>query len=55
MAYQASCTEGDSFMIQSADENEVVDGIKQHADEKHDMDLSDGDAREMVEETQTGS
>ena len=51
MAYQINCTQEDEFMIQSEDENEVMSVIKQHAREKHDMELSDEDARNMMEET----
>lgn len=50
MAYQISCVQEDGFMVQSEDEDEVLGIIKRHANEKHDMDLSDDDAREMMEE-----
>lgn len=51
MAYQVNCSQDDGFMIQSEDESEVVSMVKQHAREKHDMDMSDDDARDMMEET----
>lgn len=51
MAYRVNCAQNDSFMVQSEDENEIVGMVKQHAREKHDMDLSDDDARSMIEET----
>lgn len=51
MAYQVNCTQDDEFMVQSEDESEVVSMVKQHAREKHDMDMSDDDARGMIEET----
>lgn len=51
MAYEASCSQDDSFMIRSEDEDEVVDALKQHARQKHDSDLSDDDARGMIQET----
>lgn len=51
MAYRVDCTQEDSFMIQSEDEGEVIEHVKQHAQEKHDMDLDDDDAREMIQQT----
>jgi len=50
MAYQVECSQDDQFMIKSEDEHEVIEHVKEHAQEKHDMDLSDDDAREMVQE-----
>ena len=49
MAYQVNCSEGDGFMIQSEDESEVIDMVKRHAQNKHDMDMSDDQARDMIE------
>lgn len=51
MAYEANCTQDDGFMIRSEDETEAVDMLKRHASEKHDMELSDDDARGMLQET----
>lgn len=51
MAYQVNCEQDDGFMVQSEDESEIVSIVKQHAREKHDMDVSDDDARGMIEET----
>jgi predicted small metal-binding protein len=48
MPYAVECSQDDEFMIQSDDESEVVEHVKQHASEKHGMDLSDDDAREMI-------
>ncbi|AHG05094.1 hypothetical protein HALDL1_02395 [Halobacterium sp. DL1] len=50
MAYQASCQE-DEFMVKSDDEQEVLSNLKDHAHEKHDMEMSDDDARDMMEQT----
>ncbi|WP_232703486.1 DUF1059 domain-containing protein [Halobacterium wangiae] len=38
-------------MVQSDDEQEVLNNLKEHAHEKHDMDMSDDDARDMMEQT----
>jgi predicted small metal-binding protein len=51
MAYRVDCTQGDEFMIQSEDESEVIEHVKQHAKEKHDMDLGDDEARGMIQGT----
>ena len=51
MTYKVDCSEGDNFMIQSEDESEVIEHVKQHAREKHDMELGDEDARGMVQQT----
>lgn len=51
MAYEVSCSHGDEFMIRSEDETEAVTMIKEHASEKHDMDLSEDDARDMLQQT----
>ncbi|HKJ57729.1 MAG TPA: DUF1059 domain-containing protein [Halobacteriales archaeon] len=50
MTYRVDCTEEDSFMIQSEDETEVIEHVKQHAREKHDMELGDDDARGMIQQ-----
>ena len=49
MAYQIDCAHEDGFMVQSEDETEAMEMIKQHARQKHDMDLSDDDARDMMQ------
>lgn len=36
-------------MIKSDDEQEVIEHVKEHAKEKHDMDLSDDEARDMIQ------
>ncbi|MCU4717471.1 DUF1059 domain-containing protein [Halapricum hydrolyticum] len=36
-------------MIKSDDEQEVIEHVKEHAKEKHDMELSDDEAREMIQ------
>jgi predicted small metal-binding protein len=51
MAYHVNCTQDDEFMVKSEDEDEVMEMVKQHASQKHDMHLSDGDARDMIERT----
>ena len=51
MAYEVNCVQEDGFMIRSEDEGEALEHIKQHAREKHDMDLSDDDARDMLTQT----
>lgn len=51
MAYQVDCTQDDGFMVRSEDRQEVVGMIQEHAREKHDMTLSDDDARDMIQET----
>ena len=50
MAYQVACSQEDSFMIKSEDEQEVMQHVKEHAEEKHDMALSDSEARDMIEQ-----
>lgn len=50
MAYQVHCSKGDDFMIKSEDEQEVLQHVKEHAAEKHDMDLSDDEARDMIQQ-----
>lgn len=50
MTYEVNCAERDGFVIRSEDENEAMEMIKRHAREKHDMELSDEDARGMMEE-----
>jgi predicted small metal-binding protein len=49
MAYQVDCSQGDGFTIKSEDEQEVVEHVKEHAKEKHEMDLSDDEARDMIQ------
>ncbi|MHB9286724.1 hypothetical protein ACKVMT_06750 [Halobacteriales archaeon Cl-PHB] len=49
--YEAACSQHNDFMVQSEDEREAAEMIKEHAREKHDMDLSDDDAHDMVEQT----
>lgn len=50
MAYRVDCTQDDGFMIESEDEQEVIEHVKQHAREKHDMDMTDDEARDMMEQ-----
>ena len=50
MTYRVDCSQEDSFMVQTEDEDEAVAHIKQHAREKHDMELEDDDARGMVQQ-----
>ncbi|WP_123537289.1 DUF1059 domain-containing protein [Halosimplex salinum] len=50
MAYQVECSQDDDFMIKSEDEHEVIEHVKEHAEEKHDMDLSDDEARDMIQQ-----
>ncbi|WP_415382911.1 DUF1059 domain-containing protein [Halosimplex sp. TS25] len=50
MAYQVECSQNDDFMIKSEDEQEVIEHVKEHAEEKHDMDLSDDEARDMIQQ-----
>lgn len=38
-------------MVRSEDEQEVVQHVKQHAREKHDMDMSDDEARDMIQQS----
>jgi len=49
MAHQVDCSQGDEFMIKSEDEHEVIEHVKEHSKEKHDMDLSDDEARDMIQ------
>ena len=51
MTYQVNCQLEDRFMVETDDEEEAVEHIKQHAREKHDMDLGDEDARGMIQQT----
>jgi predicted small metal-binding protein len=37
--YQYTCSE-DAFRIRSEDRDEVVESVQEHAQEKHDMDMS---------------
>jgi predicted small metal-binding protein len=50
MAYSVECSQEDDFMIKSDDEQEVIQHVKEHARERHDMDLSDDDARDMIQQ-----
>ena len=50
MTYEVNCSQDDGFVIRSNDETEVIQHVKQHASEMHDMELSDDDARDMMEE-----
>ena len=50
MAYQMTCDMGDDFMVQSDDEEEVPEHVKEHAQERHDQNLSDDEAREKVQQ-----
>lgn len=51
MPYQVDCSQDDEFMIRSEDEQEVLTHVKEHAEKKHDMQLSDDEARDMIQQT----
>jgi predicted small metal-binding protein len=48
MPHQFSCSEC-SFQVQSDDQNEIVDVVREHAEGKHSMNVSDGDIRGGME------
>lgn len=48
--FEAACSQHDDFMVKSEDKDEAAQMIREHAREKHDMDLSDDDAHDMVEQ-----
>jgi predicted small metal-binding protein len=50
MSYQVSCSQDDDFQVKSNDEQEVISMTKEHAREKHDMDMDDDQVREMIQE-----
>ena len=50
MSYHIECDADDGFTVSSNDENEVISMAKRHAADKHDMDLDDAGAKEMIEE-----
>lgn len=52
MANQYSCS-ACGFQVQSDDEDEVVDHVREHADEMHGMDMSEADIRDGIEEIST--
>jgi len=49
MAYQVDCSQGTVSRSSPRDEQEVVEHVKEHAKEKHEMDLSDDEARDMIQ------
>lgn len=51
MSYQINCSQGDDFSVQSNDEAEVISMVQEHASEKHDVDLDEDDARDMIEQS----
>lgn len=51
MAHEYTCNMC-AFRIRSEDDDEVVELVREHADEKHDMDLSESDVRDGWEEVQ---
>jgi predicted small metal-binding protein len=48
MAHQYGCSEC-SFLIRSDDEDEVIDVVRTHADESHDMRVSRADVEAGIE------
>lgn len=46
--YKASCDPECAFMVQSHDKMEVAEMIQNHAEEKHEMVVSDAQAMEKV-------
>lgn len=46
---RVQCPEGD-FAVESPDEDEIVRIVKEHAREKHDLDISDSELHEIVED-----
>jgi predicted small metal-binding protein len=49
MAHQFTC-DACGFQIRSEDDNELIGIVQTHADEKHDMSVSDADVRDGWEE-----
>lgn len=47
--YQYTCSE-DAFRVRSEDRDEVVELIQQHAEGKHDMEMSRQDVLDGIEE-----
>jgi predicted small metal-binding protein len=41
-----------SFQVRSDDESEVVDHVREHAEQRHDMDLSEDAVREGMREVE---
>jgi predicted small metal-binding protein len=52
MAHQFTCT-ACGFQVQSEDDDEVIDFVKNHADSKHDMNLSTSDVRDGLKQVST--
>lgn len=48
MAQQYTCAEC-AFRVRSEDENELIDLVRTHADDKHDMSMSRQDVRSGME------
>lgn len=49
MAYQYSCDE-DPFQIRSEDRDEVIDYVREHAQEKHGMSMDRDDVESGIQE-----
>ncbi|MBX0294076.1 DUF1059 domain-containing protein [Haloarcula nitratireducens] len=54
MTHQFGCS-ACGFMIRSDDDREVIDLVRTHADEKHDMDVSEEDVRNGWEEVEAAA
>lgn len=53
MVHQISCREAGydcDFVIESENEDELVDFVRQHADRTHDMALSAADVKGLIQE-----
>lgn len=48
MVHQFTCS-ACSFQVQSDDDGEVVGFVQEHADEMHDMSMSESDVRDGLE------
>ena len=48
MVHQFTCS-ACSFQVRSDDDGEVVDFVQEHADEMHDMTISESDVRDGIE------
>ncbi|WP_158058670.1 DUF1059 domain-containing protein [Halorussus halophilus] len=51
MAHQFECTQQDcEFMVRANDENEVVDMVREHAQNKHGMSMDRGDIQNAMQQ-----
>jgi predicted small metal-binding protein len=48
LPHQFSCSEC-SFQVQSDDQTEIVDAVRQHAEDKHSMDVPEADIKSGME------